>query len=398
MNDTLNLHARATLRPEGFTQRLPGEVFDVHHEWKRRPADEAVYTVDELLERTGDAMRNSAEVDGVSWDDLRVQVDHRDCLTLVRPSREDLTLTHHSLTQLCGLPTEDGAVAPVDFVSRLSPHMAAGVINERLRAGVCRASDASLLVQRRDSRLMLRGLTTQRYERVWDHVLAQRIADLVDGGTWQRAEAFQRAGEASVVHARGERKRLPLGWVGDRSMFVCLVDYRGFVEHNGNAYARFLLLSNSEVGAGSLKVVFGLMDFACSNFILWGCTEVYEANFRHTKTVHERWDALSVGMQHSLSDRNRVEIVEGMTRASNTLIGKGKTEVLAMTRAATELPAALVLDAYERAEATPRYGDPRSVWGMLNGLTEASQHATAHADKRALIDAKAARIMGLMKR
>jgi len=65
---------------------------------------------------------------------------------------------------------------------------------------------------------------------------------------------------------------------------------------------------------------------------------------------------------------------------------------------ATELPRGLVVDAYERAEATPRYGDPKSAWGMLNGLTEASQHAAEHADKRAAIDAKAARLMGLLKR
>ncbi len=47
---------------------------------------------------------------------------------------------------------------------------------------------------------------------------------------------------------------------------------------------------------------------------------------------------------------------------------------------------------YDVAEATPRYGSPRTVWGMVNGLTEYSQ-TTAFQDERTELDIQAGRVM-----
>jgi hypothetical protein len=217
-----------------------------------------------------------------------------------------------------------------------------------------------------------------------------------DTGTWGRADAFRHAGQPQK-HAFGEKPSLPLGWVGDRSMFIVLVDYEHPIVTPAGTFARFLMLSNSEVGAGSLKITFGLLDYACCNFILWGCSQVYEAAFRHTKSVHEKWAALSAGFSRQLESGERDSIITGITLAQKQLLGGSEPSVLAVTRAATDLPAELVQDGFNPAARTPPYGDPRSVSGMVNGLTEASQHATVNADKRAQIDAKAARLMGLLK-
>jgi hypothetical protein len=50
--------------------------------------------------------------------------------------------------------------------------------------------------------------------------------------------------------------------------------------------------------------------------------------------------------------------------------------------------------AYEVAEQTPRYGSPRSVWGMVNGLTEVSQGS--YTDQRNEIDVQAGRLMEMV--
>lgn len=158
------------------------------------------------------------------------------------------------------------------------------------------------------------------------------------------------------------------------------------------------MLSNSEVGAGTLKVTFGLMDFACCNFILWGCLEVYEASLKHTKSIHEKWSELAQSLSKQLSADTRSTILDGIEAARGYVIGETQEQVVAVVRAATDLPKNLVVDAYDIATKTPRYGNPNSAWGMINGLTEASQVVTGNADRRAAIDAKAARLMGLLKR
>jgi hypothetical protein len=366
---------------------------DAHRQWASRPADEAVFTVDELLARTKRLRESSLEVEGVPWADFAVKHGGGD-LYLSRGAGA-LAFNNYSLGQFCGLPVGNSgeSLAPHGFITQLSAKLASEVLNERIAGKVARRKDALLLVQDR----MLRSITSEAYERVWDHDLALRVADLASKGTWQPAEAFKRANGQS--NGRGsESSKLPLGWVGDRSMFLCLVDYEGVIHSDGNIYARFFLLSNSEVGAGSLKITFGLMDFACCNFILWGCKEVVDASFRHTKSIHERWAALSSGLTHSLAADNRADILEGIHAARGHLLGEQPEQVIAVVQAATTLPKMLVTDAFDRANKAERYGDPRSVWGMVNGLTEASQASTTHADKRAIIDAKAAQLMGLLKR
>lgn len=383
----------------GLTKRNGGgTLLDAHKQWATRPADEAVHTVEELLRRASAAKENSREITAVAWDSLAVQVDADDQLVLTRRGPGDLRFTNYSLEQFSRLPAGGSVLAPFDFLSKLSAHGAAAVLNERLQDGVERIKPAQLLALQTPDGAVLRSITTDAYERVWDYDLAQGIARMCERGTWQAAEAFKQAGGQTVSHAWGEAKPLPLGWIGDRGMFVVLVDYEGAIEHGGRRYARFLMLSNSEVGAASLKLTFGLVDYVCCNFIFWGAVEVYDATMRHTKSILDKWHRLSAGMNKQLSSGGRAEIVRGIEAARSHMLGDKKADVIAMARAATELPEKLVIDAFDRAASTPAYGDPRSVWGMVNGLTEASQHAAANADKRTAIDIKAARLMGLLKR
>lgn len=384
-----------TLQATGFQKRNVngGTVMDVNRQWASRPADEAVFSVDDLVQRTRTLRAHSAEVDGVPWSSLSVKATG-DALYLSRGAGA-VHFNNYSLSQLCSLPVgrTGETVAPAEFVTRLSAQLASDVLNERLARGVGRKASATLLLQDRT----LRSITTDAYERTWYADTAEQIQTLCSRGTWGPAEAFKRAGSQS--NGRGsESSQLPLGWVGDRSMFICLVDYEGVVHSDGNTYARFVLLSDSEVGAAARKMTFGLMDFACCNFILWGCTEVYDATFRHTKSIHDRLAALQSGLTRQLSADNQTEILSGIKAARGYLLGDKPEQVIAVTQAATSLPKMIVTDAFDRANKAGRYGDPRSVWGMVNGLTEASQASTEHADKRAAIDAKAAQLMGLLKR
>lgn len=255
-----------SLQVSGITQRKNGEVYDAHRQWASRPADEAVYTIGDLVQRCNALRQGSSEIDGVPWSQLSIKATG-DALYLTRGNGA-LHFNHYSLGQFCALPAgaSGESIAPHGFISNLSAKLASDVLNERLSRGVGRKADATLLVQDRT----LRAITTDAYERTWYADTADQIQTLCNRGNWGPAEAFKRSGEQSNGR-NATSSKLPLGWVGDRSMFVCLVDYSGVVHSDGNTYARFVLLSDSEVGAASRKMTFGLMDFACCNFILWGC-------------------------------------------------------------------------------------------------------------------------------
>jgi hypothetical protein len=359
-------------------------------------------TIEDYVSRTRqirDTSRESADA-GVPWDSLRIEAQG-DELALLGRGGIPATLNNWSLSQICALPARDGSgtLAPTEFLGRLSTNVAADVLTDRLTRGIGRQKPAHLLVSGPTASMMLRSITTTAYERVWDYDIALRVAELCRRSSWGPCEAFRTA-SGPARHAWGDVEPLPLGWVGDRSSFIALADYDTAIEHGKNRYSRFMLLSNSEVGGASVKLVFGLMDFACCNFILWGCTEVYEATFRHTKTVHDRFLAAQRAMALPMPREERDELQSAIKVASTFLLGEGEQEVIAVTRAVTELPQKLVQDAYTRTLQTDRYGRPGTAWSMLQGLTEASQHvdvARANVDKRADIDAKAARLMGYVK-
>lgn len=384
-------------------RRESGNILDAHKQWATRPADEAVFDVDELLRRTRETRSTCSEVRNIAWDGLELSAEGGRLALHVDELAEPLYLTNHSLGQLCSLPTsseEDvddelgrGQIAPQQFLAKLSADTAARVLNERLQRGVGRRARAQMLVRYTDN--TLRGLTTNDYQRVWDHEVAVRVSQLMFQGTWGAAEAFRRAGDQADAFEWAGDKRLPLGWVGDRSMFLCLVDYKGYVEHKGGKFARFLLLSNSEVGAAKLRVTFGLIDYACCNFILWGCTEVYELAIPHVGSIVERWSEFA-GSLRQIPEQSTDDIVRGIDAARDRMLGDTQDEVVKAVVATTGLSKTLVTKAYDIAATTPRYGKPRSVWAMVNGLTEISQTVANTADRRVSIDKRAAALMRLV--
>jgi len=375
--------------PSGWKSRQGGDLMDASQQWMTRPADEAFHTADEFLAKAR-AVRAASKGASVPWRGLKVAPVAGNGLVLTGPSGREARLTNYSMGQLAS-----AAGAPASYMRKLPAELAAECLSHGLKTAETPDADARLLLTTVGSGLDLRAITTTKYARVWDHTLAQKVHDLCERGTWGAAEAFRSANAASVAHAWGTPTALPMGWVGDRSSFTLLVDYDSPVEVAGVKYARFFMLSNSEVGAASLKATIGLLDFVCCNMIIWGSREVYEASFRHVGDVASKWRTLMAPTRTRLGAGGVEYITSGIRAARELILADEPAKAQAVARAATGLPKATVEAAYQRAVNTPRYGDPRSVWGMVNGLTEESQ-TSSHTDKRVAIDAAAARLMGLL--
>lgn len=114
-------------------QRNAPNLYDAHKQWRSRPADEAVYTIEDLLARTSAAKAASKEITEVPWKSLNV-MPSGESLFLTRGGGS-LELTNFSMGQLCGLPVNGSdneaseTVAPAGFMTQLSAHVAAQALH-----------------------------------------------------------------------------------------------------------------------------------------------------------------------------------------------------------------------------------------------------------------------------
>ena len=141
----------------------------------------------------------------------------------------------------------------------------------------------------------------------------------------------------------------------------------------------------------------------CGNHIVWGVSNVNEVSVRHVKSRHAfvgptlrnattQWHAIA-------ASPDLLKLERGVKTAKAFVLGQTREDaaeavkVFAKRKGLSALTNARVDEAMTIAERTPRYGNPRTVWAVVNGLTELSQGA--HADKRNDMDVQAGRLMEL---
>lgn len=360
-------------------------------------------------ERPGDVRYNSPEAFAVamrgvmdraaeSVTDLRSLrcVESGGDVSIVGPAGVPASMTHYALGQLC-----QRVQAPADFVRRLSPGLAASVLSERL-AGADRDRETKLLfAQHAGGSTVLRAATGPDYGRVWNAQVAAACAETADRAGFSAPVAFRsaarHAGRSDLAVTPGTTETehaLPCAVANDRDAFLFLVDYNAQIRVPGYDAPLFrgFFLSNSEVGAGSLVWTGFLLDGVCCNLNVWGARDVTEIRLRHSAGVHSRTPAL-YDAARALAQTSAREDEDRIRAAQRTLVADTHAAIVTRLQG-MNLPGVtktVAAAAVEVAASTPRYGDPRSVWAVGNGLTEVSQRS-AHIGDRATIDRSAGKV------
>lgn len=251
---------------------------------------------------------------------------------------------------------------PIQLLIRQSPDAAAGVLPT------------------------VRAVTSEQYNRVFD-------ADLVD--------------PLIRLQEHDPRWQLPMTWEGtragayrgDRDLFVILTDGGSIVEDptlrdgtpgaggaapGGNARAMYrgVIVRNSEVGACSLQLHTILFRYICGNHIIWGVERHAQYRRRHVgaQTAPEFFAQLRDTLRN-LANRPASVDVEHVKALAAREPWQTKEHTVHALRAigATEKQADAAYTAAEQYEA-----NPRSVWGLMNGITRVSQSSEYSADRLAL--------------
>jgi hypothetical protein len=159
--------------------------------------------------------------------------------------------------------------------------------------------------------------------------------------------------------------------------------------------SRGFFVSNSEVGAASLKLTRFLYRHVCGNHIVWGAESVQEIKIVHRGRADERFAHQVAVELRRYANESASEDEARIASAKRCVLASTKDELLDRLFGRKILPRKKLEAAYESAEveaAEHAAGSPRTAWGFANGITRLSQ-ATAFADERNRLDRAAGKVL-----
>jgi hypothetical protein len=377
-------------------------LYKASSQWSTRPSDERFSNLYDLHTAVS-GYRDSAMVAPVVVSDLRVEAQSGE-LALIGRQNVPATLTNFAFGQIA-----QTVKAPAGYLRGLPPTLAAQNINH----GLSRASDDEVqLLLHKNGGMVLRGMNSPGYTRIWNSDITKRLLELPGGWRVPPARpAFadqpgtRLATEADVLAAEGFELSVKVGdpiapaglYASDHDMFAFLINESRVIAEPGNpsGLARGFFVWNQEVPG----VSFGVMTFyyrnVCGNHIVWGAENVHEIRIRHVGQADERaFNELSVELV-KYADRSASEDEARITRARAHSLGATKDEVLdaVLGLKIAGLTRTLLTEAYELTEENvDTDGSPRTAWGLAQGLTRISQK-TPFADERVKLDRAAGKVI-----
>jgi hypothetical protein len=340
----------------------------------------------------------------VPFTDIRVEkVD--DDLKLVGRTGVPATLTHYAFGQISGR-----AGAPANYLRTLPATLAAQNINHGLAVRSDRAASDAKLLFHRNSGLVLRALTTERYERLWNYELVGRLQDLLDEGwvvpparpalpnqpgTRLATEADVLAAGAHGLSVRVGDEIAPAGlYASDHDMFAFLVYEKNRIANGTpNGLARGVFYSNSEVGNNAVYRMSFLYESVCGNHIVWNVSNLKKLRIVHSGQVRNKLQLYAADLVE-YANRSASEDEAIIKRAQHKVIAATKQDVIdELFRLRVGLTQTQIGDAYDLAEQHEQDANaaPNTVYGMVHGLTRLSQGN--YADERNHLDAAAGKVM-----
>jgi len=354
------------------------EIMKANHEWKNRPEDERYPDVMSLYQATKREADQSAEaISPVSR--LRVEAIGDD-LSLVGKTSIPAQLTNWSFGQLCRR-----VGAPSGYLEALPSTLAAENINHGL-AELGRSEDikdANLLFGISGGMLTVRSLMSSAYSRIWNFEVVERLLALQDIG-W----------EPAMPDLRKSLSDFPALYCGDRDIFAFVRNRQIRISEpdNPDSLQRGVIVENSEVGASSLKLTRFLYREMCGNHIIWGASQVFEFNLRHVGNIRQKFGMYAAEIK-KYAEFSSTEEEAKISTAKRKMIAANKDELLDKLFGIKSLNLSRkTLEAGYDAVRRDQDGDPRTSWGIVQGLTRHSQ-TLPFADKRTEIDSAAGKIL-----
>ena len=357
------------------------QLYAASNQWATRPADERFQSLAEMHAATL-AYRKSAREKTVKWTDLRVESVDTD-LHLIGRAGVPARLTNYAFGQIA-----NRVGAPASYLRTLPATLAAQNLNHGLKENSPSTTDASLLFHQ-NGELVLRAATSDQYSRIWNHEIIERLItlsqrfNLIPG-----QQTFSWSGEKFVADPNAQKSL----YASDHDMFAFLMDPdKSVVDPTGQPLRRGIITVNSEVGDKSLSVMGFYFRDVCCNHIIWGAEQIAEIRMTHRGDIAGRFMDAQVEIRKYLG--SAASLTESQMRKLTVRIAGTKDEVLAKVFGIKSVGLSYkALEASYDSVQPEQDGDPKTAWGLAQGITRYSQR-TPYADERTTLDRAAGKLL-----
>jgi len=346
----------------------------VSNQWATRPDDQRFLTLDDLHAKVSQR-RRECNVSDVALDAMQVFSPDGKGLGLTDGGNVSGMLNNWSFSQLC-----QRAKAPAGYLRTLPAELAAIPLQWSLEThekSDDEGNDAKIMV-RKNGETWISAITSPTYGRIWDADVVEAIRNNIDLTEWK---------VPSASYSAHDPKRATTLYASDRDIFIFLVNESHSIDAAGESLKRGFYVSNSEVGSAKFLLRAFTYDYVCDNRIIWGQKDLTELSIRHTSGGPHRFVARAIPQLQAYADSSAAGQAETVRRAKATEVAKDREGVLSWMRArGFTVPTAR--KAYDAAEKDPRGYNPRSVWGLVQGVTDVA-HDVAHTDERTDLEVRA---------
>ncbi len=342
----------------------------------KRSPDESFKSLEDLFAFTSSRKDNSSQ-SVRDLRDLNIEATSSGSLVL-NGSERPAALTHWSLGQLAS-----HIGAPASYLRSLSPELA----QECLEYGIKNSEKSCNLLYRMEgnsngnSSRVAAAFTGPVYGRIWDADVVGQLMEATDGSSWKTPAELsdEHSGRGTGLYA------------SDRDMFAFMVNEEDAVDVDGAKLGRGFFCWNSETGSSTFGLMTFLYNYVCANHIVWGAEQVNEINIYHRSRA--QWNFARDGI--SLLDRfvrntAMSDDIRAMVKTTRSTQLGDDLEYVTKRLTNNRFTKSEVENAWDAAKAQDE--DPKTVWGMVQGLTAAAQ-GISHIDKRVNLERRAGKLL-----
>jgi hypothetical protein len=363
-------------------------------QWARRPHDERYLSLDALLAATKLRAERSSErtIKTAELAFFSPEIDENDAIDDAQLKMNSLMLDvgeddHRAITnwtfgQMLGLA---GAGSASRVFSTLP--------------GINVANDMTYLMRYNRGRdeiklyaddLEALALTGPDYGRIFDHEVTSAVAAATCGATgdhrWKIPGMLDWSTMVYDPHHPVTKDTTTI-FGNDRGVFIflcqdlCPIEIGKLPDGSPDYVFRGFYVTNSEVGAGKLKLGAMYLRGICCNRILWGVEAFEELEMRHTKYAPSRFIEEATPALVSFANGSAQKLVDGVNLAKSAVIAETKQKTLdfVVSRGVAAKRALSIYEKIVREQWGVAAGEDEpedravSVWDLAQGMTAAAR-------------------------
>lgn len=362
---------------------------ELSKQWAARPHDQRFLSLSDLeafklneWSESLDAVHDTRAIVAKGPEIIQTR-DDLNKLTFQVGERE-ASATNWAFSQICAR-----AKAPSSYLRTLPTPLVADNLNWTLRAN----SDAVKVFERHNGTHELRAVTGPDYGRIADYEVVRAVRNVAGNGTgdsrWKVPGTMDWRTMIYDPNTPITHDTTTL-FASDRDLFMFLVDDRNPIEvgkvinprtgaSEPDLMFRGFYVTNSEVGASSLKLAAFYLRAICCNRIMWGVEGFEEMTIRHTKLAPERFMHQAEPALISYANGSVSRLLDGVAKAKAAKVASDDESAIEFLRARnfSQAQAKKVLETVEREESTKA----RTIWDFAQGITAVARE-TPNNDQR----------------